>query len=112
MAKSSSLSPTSLPSELMEALAAVWRMRPPGPLLDNFLSDPRFTRLRDTCYRLYPKGGPKGPFDIALYIALRALGLHLRLPAKVATAWLDAAFRRTHVSRVHLCPLDLEADRK
>jgi hypothetical protein len=98
---------TPLPAALTEAVAALWRIPRPGP--DNLLSDPRFIRLRDTCDRLYPKGGPKGPLDFALYNALRALGSpsrlvrandHLTLPAEVAAARPDAAFRRTQVSRV------------
>jgi hypothetical protein len=117
MAKSSSQSPTSPPSELMEAVAALWRIPRPGP--GNLLSDPRFIRLRDTCDSLYPRGGPKGPLDLALLSALRALGLpsrlaqandHLTLPAEVAAARLDAAFRRMQVLRVHLCPLNLAGE--
>jgi hypothetical protein len=106
-----------LPAALTEAVAALWRIPRPGP--NNLLSDPRFICLRDTCDSLYPKGGPRGPLDFALYNAMWALGLpsrvvqandHLTLPAEVAAARLDAAFRRTQVSRVHLCPLDLAGE--
>jgi hypothetical protein len=108
---------TPLPTALTETVGALWRIPRPGP--GNLLSDPRFIRLRDTCDSLYPKGGPKGPLDFALYNALRALGLpssltqangHLTLPPEVAAARLDAAFRRTQVSRVYLCPLDLAGE--
>ena len=103
-----------LPTTLTEAIRALWRIPRPGP--DNLLSDPCFIRLRDTCEILYSKPRSKDALGIALSNALRSLGLpcglvpanaHLALPAEVATARLDAAFRRTQASRVYLSPLDL-----
>jgi hypothetical protein len=108
---------TSVPPVLTEAVAVLWRIPPPGP--DNLLSNPRFKRLRDTCDSLYPQFKSKNAPGFALSNALRALGLpcqllvaneHLALPAEIAAGQLDAAFRRTQVSRVYLCPLDLAED--
>jgi hypothetical protein len=105
-----------VPTQLIEAVAALWHIPRPGP--DNLLSHPRFIRLRDTCHSLYSKGGPERPLDLLLYNALRALGLpslltptdaHLALPPEIAAARLDAAFRQTRTSHVYLCPLN-EAD--
>jgi hypothetical protein len=108
---------TLIPLALTEAVKALWCIPPPGP--DNLLSDPRFVRLCNTCANLYPQGGPSGPLDFALLNASRALGLPCRLvPANVrlalapetAAARLDAAFRRTQTSHIHLCPLDQAYD--
>jgi hypothetical protein len=105
---------TPLPTALTEAVAALWRIPPPGP--NNLWSAPPFVRLREVCESLYPKS--KDTVGFALANALRALGLpcalvaaneHLSLPADVAAAKLDEALLRTQGSRVYLCPLD-EAD--
>jgi hypothetical protein len=108
--------PKTVPTALIEAVAALWRV-PPGP--NDLSADPRFVGLSNICKSLYSKSGQKDttnfPLEYALDVALRALGLpcglvpeiaHLALPAEVAAARLDAAFRQTEVSRVHLCPLD------
>ena len=107
---------TPLPAALTNAVAALWRIPPPGP--NNLLSAPRFVHLRDTCESLYSDAGSRDALGIALSNAVRALGLpcglvpantYLALPAAAAAARLDEAFRRTHGLRVYLCPLD-EAD--
>jgi hypothetical protein len=107
---------TPLPAALTNAVAALWRIPPPGP--NNLLSAPRFVHLRDTCESLYSNAGSRDALGIALSNAVRALGLpcglvpanaHLALPAAATAAQLDEAFRRTHGLRVYLCPLD-EAD--
>jgi hypothetical protein len=108
---------TPLPAALTNAVAALWRIPPPGP--NNLLSAPRFVHLRDTCESLYPRAKSKDALSFALSNALRALGLpsglaptnaHLALPAETVTELLDAAFRRTEALRVYLCPLDLADD--
>jgi hypothetical protein len=108
---------TPLPASLTEAIAALWRMPPPGP--SNLLSAPPFVHLRDTCESLYSIIKTRGGPGFALSNALRALGLpcglvpataNLALPPETAAERLDAAFRRTQASRVYLCPLDLADD--
>jgi hypothetical protein len=108
---------TPLPATLTEAVAALWRVPPPGP--DNLSSDPRFIRLRDCCESLYSKTKSYVALSFALSNALRALGLpcglepanaHLALPAEAAAGQLDAAFRRTRASRLYLCPLNLAGE--
>jgi hypothetical protein len=42
---------TPLPAALTNAVAALWRIPPPGP--NNLLSAPRLVHLRDTCESLY-----------------------------------------------------------
>jgi hypothetical protein len=101
-----------VPTALIEAVASLWRIPPPGP--DNLLSAPLFVRLREVCESLYPNSKDREGF--ALSNALRALGLpcrlvranaRLALPADVAAVQLDAAFRRTEGTRIYLCPLDV-----
>jgi hypothetical protein len=102
------------PSAAMrEAMAALWRLRPPGP--DNVLAHPAFVRLREICRDGYPNAGKDGP-NFALSTALRALGLpcalggdaaHLALPVDEAAKGLDAALCATQARRLHLAPLDL-----
>jgi hypothetical protein len=113
-AETNPVAETPLPTALMGAVAALWRIPRPGP--DNLLSDPRFRRLRDICESLYPNAGSGDTLVHALSNAVRAFGLpcllvaaneHLALPAEIATGQLDAAFRRTQGSRIYLCPLDM-----
>lgn len=101
---------------MLDAMADLWRLRPPGP--DNILKHPAFVRLRETCRDGYPGAGKTGP-AFALSTALRALGMpchlqdaaaHLALPVEEAAAGLDAALRATQSTRVHMAPLDLAAD--
>lgn len=101
---------------MLDAMADLWRLRPPGP--ENILKHPAFVRLREVCRDGYPGAGETGP-AFALSAALRALGLpchlqaaaaHLALPVEEAAAGLDAALRATQSTRVHLAPLDLAAD--
>lgn len=101
---------------MLDAMAALWRLRPPGP--DNILEHPAFVRLRAACRDGYPNVGKNGP-AFALSTALRALGLpcnlqddtaHLALPVEAAAERLDAALRATLTKRVHLAPLDLADD--
>jgi hypothetical protein len=108
---------TPLPASLIEAIAALWRVPPPGP--SNLLSAPRFVHLRDTCESLFSIIKTRGGPGFALSNALRALGLpcglvpataNLALPPETAAERLDAAFRRTQASRVYLCPLDMADD--
>lgn len=103
----------SIDQTLIDAVAAVWRLRRPGP--ENLLSDRTFVALSELCATRYGVGKPV----FALSNALRALGLPCGLPADqaglalapaAAAAALDAAFRRTRVRRRHLCPLDLADD--
>jgi hypothetical protein len=98
------------PADLREAVAALWRLRPPGPR--NLFLASEFVRLRDICASLYPNARP-GSF--ALGNALNALGLpcrprpavlRLALRPEIAAGRLHAAFERSEVSRVYLCPLD------
>jgi hypothetical protein len=111
------------PAELREAVEALWRVLVPGP--ENLLKlfkVPEFVRLRDACVQLYPKAHSEessAAMDFALGEALHALGLpgrpppadrHLALPAGIAAARLQAAFERTQVRRVYLCPLDEAGD--
>jgi len=105
------------PPDLIQAVAGLWRLDPPGP--DNVFSAPAFIRLREVCQRLYPKAGSKDALAAALSGALRRLGwpcrlaphnAHLALPAELAAASLDEAFRRTQSRRVHICPLDCADD--
>jgi hypothetical protein len=108
---------TTIPAALTVAIEALWRVPSPGP--DNLLTARRFVQLRDTCDSLYPKAKSKDALGFALSNALRALGLpceltttnsDLALPAEVAAARLDAAFRRKQALRVYLCPLDMADD--
>lgn len=102
------------PAALREAVAVLWAVPPPGP--PNLFSSPQFIRLRDICADLYPNARA-GSF--ALGRALDSLGLPCRPPpanpdfalnAAVAAARLHAAFQRSEVSCLYLCPLD-KADR-
>lgn len=104
---------TPVPAPLNEAIKALWRIPPPGPV--NLLSSAQFIRLRDACESLYSKAQWKDGLSFALSNALRVLGLPsglalantgLALPAEVAAGRLDAAFRKTQASRLFLCPLD------
>jgi len=101
---------------MMEAVAELWKLRPPGP--DNILKQPAFARLREACRDGYPNIGKSGP-DFALSTALRSLGLpcslqrenaHFALSAPEAAKGLDAALRATHARRLYLAPLDLAED--
>jgi hypothetical protein len=107
----------SIPAALIECVAALWRI--PAPGLNNLLTAPEFVRLRDTCASLYLRAGSKEALGFALSTALRALGLpcalaasntHLGLSVENAAAQLDAAFRRTHATRLYLCPLDMAGE--
>jgi hypothetical protein len=99
--------------QLQSALAALWRIRRPGP--DNLLSAPAFETLSELCNVRY--GGGKAVFG--LNNALRSLGLPCGLPTKHADLALDLptaadalerAFTRKSTVRRHLCPLDLADD--
>jgi hypothetical protein len=101
---------------LHNAIAALWRLRPPGP--DNILAHPAFVRLREVCRGDYPNTGKDGP-NFALSTALRALGLpcalgaaaaHLTSRPDEAAQGLDTALRATQAHRLHLAPLDLAQD--
>jgi hypothetical protein len=111
------------PTELREAVEALWRVLVPGP--ENPLKlfkVPEFVRLRDACVQLYPKAHSEessAAMDFALSDALEALGLpgrplpadrRLALPAGIAAARLQAAFERTQARRLYLCPLNEAGD--
>lgn len=107
------------PPALRQAVAALWRIQPPGPR--NLFSAAEFIRLRDICADLYPNGGAKSKdaLSFAVSNALDALGLPRRppparrdlgLPAELAAVRLHAAFERTKASRMYLCPLDKAGD--
>lgn len=103
----------SVDQQLLDALAALWRIPPPGP--DNLLSAPAFTALSELCAQRY--GGGKAVF--ALSNALRSLGLPCEQPLNprgpaldlpmVATMLVEAYSRKTTVRR-YICPLDLADD--
>jgi hypothetical protein len=96
--------------QLLDFLAALWRMPPPGP--DNLLTAPAFVALSELLDQRY--GGGKATF--ALSNALRSLGLPCGLPpnqsalaldlSTVATSLTKAYSRRMTVRR-YICPLDL-----
>ncbi len=99
--------------QLLDALAALWRIPRPGPT--NLLSAPAFVALSELCDRRYSRG--KATF--ALSSALRSLGLPCGLPLDqaglaldlpTAAAALDAAYSRRITVRRHICPLDLADD--
>lgn len=100
-----------IPADFLQAITELWRINPPGP--PNLLSHPSFLRLSTICQTIY---GLKHAPKFALSTALRSLGLPYELPKEIshlasdpalAAAQLDAAFRQTNSTRVHLCPLDL-----
>ncbi len=99
--------------QLLDALAALWRIPRPGP--DNLLSAPTFVALSELCDRRYGRGEA----TFALSSALRSLGLPCGLPLDqsglaldlpTAAAALDAAYTRVMTVRRHICPLDLADD--
>lgn len=99
-------------AQLVEALAALWRLPRPGP--NNLLAEPAFVALNEVCAARY---GETASF--ALSSAVRSLGLPCYLPAKQVTLALDVAtaagqlhdtYRRKRRTRRHLCPLDLAGD--
>jgi hypothetical protein len=107
------------PVALREAVAALWRIRPPGPR--ELLSTPEFVRLCDICASLYPNAGTKSKDALSFAVdnALHALGLpsslasarrDFGLSAELAAVRLHSAFERTKASRVYLCPLDRAGD--
>ena len=84
-----------------DAIAALWRLRPPGP--DNILAHPAFVRLREICRDSYPNAGRDGP-NFALSTGLRAFSLpcglsgelgNLALPVDEAATRLAAALGAT-----------------
>lgn len=97
---------------LEAAVAALWRIPPPGP--DNLLAAPAFVALAELCSERY--GGGKAAF--ALHNAVQALGLPCGrtgrqgppLDPVTVAAQLDAAYTRKTITRRHLCPLDLADD--
>ncbi|WP_235801920.1 hypothetical protein, partial [Halopseudomonas pelagia] len=68
--------------QLLDALAALWRIPSPGP--DNQLSAPAFTALSELCAQRY--GGGRAVF--ALSNALRSLGLPCGQHFKCTGAWV------------------------
>jgi hypothetical protein len=105
------------PPELTESIDSLWRLERPQPT--HFFSTPAFVALRELCQRLYPSAGSRDVFGFALSNALSALGVpcglrecdaHLALPVEQAAIQLDAAFRKTELKRIHLCPLDCADD--
>lgn len=98
---------------MVEAMADLWRLSPPGP--DNLLAAPAFGRLREACRDGYSNAGKTGP-AFALATALRSLGLpctlsagsaELALPIDEAARRLDQGLRATQARRLHLAPLDM-----
>jgi hypothetical protein len=102
------------PAAVREGVAALWRVRPPGPR--NLSSASEFVRLRDTCASLYHNARPGSvALPFALINALDQLGLPCRpppaipglaLPPEIAARRLHAAFERSEVRCVYHCPLD------
>src|SRR5450756_2175877 len=104
-------------ADLLEAVADLWKMRPPEPT--NLLASSQFRHLRDTCLKLFGGDQSKDPLSFALSNALRAYGMpsglfpanaYLATDPEVAAAELSAAFKATRTVRTHLCPLDLADD--
>jgi hypothetical protein len=103
------------PAELREAVAALWRVRP--PIQGNL-----FYQLHDTCCNLYSfrkKPAPQNALSFAISDALSALGFpvhlsrehrDLALSAGVAAARLHTAFTRTQATRIYLSPLNRADD--
>lgn len=99
--------------QLLDALATLWRIPPPGPI--NLSSAPAFTALSELCAQRY--GG--GKTVCALSNALQSLGLPCRQPLgsrasafnllTVAERLVEAYSRKTTVRR-YICPLDLADD--
>jgi hypothetical protein len=99
------------PAELREAVAALWRVRP--PIQGNL-----FYQLHDTCCNLYSfrkKPAPQNALSFAISDALSALGFpvhlsrehrDLALSAEVAAARLHTAFTLTQATRIYLSPLN------
>ncbi len=96
------------PAGLTEAVAALWRLRRPGP--GNLFRAPEFVRLRDFCHAHYAAAGSewKDALSFPLGNALEALGLPcglppgklgLALPANRASIQLHKAFEREEASR-------------
>jgi hypothetical protein len=91
---------------LLERLA-----RHPARRATSF-SEPDFIALRQHLQATYPGAGTKDGLNFALSAALDRLAIGHRpgTPAadvQAAAARLDAAFRATHIDRIHLCPLDM-----
>lgn len=105
------------PPALREAIAALWRLRPPGP--PDLYKAPEFIHLCQTCSTLYANA-PSGNFEVsALHNALYALGFpgrpqlldpELIPPDGLAATRLHAAFERREARRRYLCPLDMADD--
>ena len=104
------------PPSLREAIAALWRIAPPGP--PDLYKAPEFLQLCETCRALYPNAPSEGFGLSALRNALDTLGFpgrplpidpDLVLPDGLAAAELHAAFNLKQARRIYLCPLN-EAD--
>lgn len=61
---------TSPPPALVDAVARLWRLPPPGP--ENLFTAQAFIHLRQTCEQLYSTAGPKGAVEAALFALLLA----------------------------------------
>jgi hypothetical protein len=102
-----------VPVHIVNAIHALWRLRPPGPR--NILSAPQFVCLREACRLNYSDSTLNDAFGLGLATALRNLGLpcemternaHLSLAPDTAAQLLDEAFRRHEIRVLHFCPLD------
>jgi hypothetical protein len=109
--------PPNTPVDLVEAVADLWRMPPPGP--SNLFATNQFKHLRNICSTLFGSTQSKDALSFALSYALRAYGMpcglspenaHLALAPDIAAAKLNIAFNAKHSTRTHLCPLDLADD--
>lgn len=98
---------------LDQALRELWAIPSPGP--ENLFSDPRFIALQSACETAFPEAGKGTALSIALWNAVRALGLpcnigsarpELALTPEQAAHGLISALERTDIQRVYLCPLD------
>lgn len=100
--------------DLVDAVAALWRLPPPGPA--NLFAAPEFRHLVELCAEQF---GCERMFGSAVWNAVRALGAPWRLaaagaekgsdPAAIAAA-LVRGFTARSTLRRHLCPLDFADD--
>jgi hypothetical protein len=99
-------------SELEDIIAEPWC---PPPVGASHFTRPAFVRLVDYCKATYSNAGAKMWLTMALFDALRSLGMPVRpksdkanvslSPTKAAHA-IHLAFTAPTARRVHLCPLD------
>lgn len=102
-----------LSPRLVEAIINLWKLSPHS--WPKVAETAEFRCLRDCVQVDYPLEFDRPVLDFALRCALVALGMpaslgcgreYLSLQPLEATFRLDTALRKSHVKRVHLCPLN------